>query len=449
MQIKNYIFKNLYNNQKEAIAKKVIKRNKKDTYKKDSIFNRKQESAISLFTHQNNLKSNSNNIFINNKTNSSYNININNSLNLNSNYQSQSSDKNYLAQKKKTAHTLNNNSRNFSQANKISLNNKKNIITLTSNTTATSLITNQISNYNKCITDRNIDDNKIKNINIHHNKNLSQFLLKKKIVHNNNKDLKDISNGMILKNLFGIGKKEINNNIAKNILKNKIQNKDTKCQLSYIENNNMNENILFKKKIKYFKNSNPKINKININYKLKNQNTNINLNENKTKINNNVLNIKKLNFSNLSKRFLDGKLIQGLINLNSNNNTESNAKRECSTDRANTNSNYLNAINSQLKNKEVINEQYSNINNNYIIANIINNIKLNNKKKVKKKKISRNKSIKLSENKKKIYNKNFTSLNLLLKNINIKNFPSSLKIKTMDLSKTNNNKTPSIDYNAS
>ena len=409
---------------------------------KDSIFNRKQESATSLFTHQNNQKSNSNNIYINNKTNSSYNININNSSNLNSNYQSQSSDNNFLAQKKKTAHTLSNNSRNFSQANKISLNNNKNIITLTSNTTATSLITNQISNYNKCITDRNIDDNKIKNINIHHNKNLSQFLLKKKIVQNNNKDLKDISNSMIHKNLFGIGKKEINNNRAKNILKNK----DTKYQLSYIENNNMNENSLLKKKIKYFKNSNPKI---NINYKLKNQNTNINLNENKAKIYNNVLNIKKLKFSNLSIKFLDGKLIQGLINLNSNNNTESNIKRECSTDRPNTNSNYLNTINSQLKNKEVINEQYNNINNNYIIANIINNIKLNNKKKVKKKKISRNKSIKLPENKNKIYNKNLTSLNLLLKNTNIKNNPSSLKIKTIDLSKANNNKTPYIDYNAS
>ena len=45
---------------------------------------------------------------------------------------------------------------------------KKKFLTSTSNTTATSLITNQISNYTKCITDRNIDDNKIK---INYNKN--------------------------------------------------------------------------------------------------------------------------------------------------------------------------------------------------------------------------------------------------------------------------------------
>ena len=443
MEIKNYLFKNLYNNKKESIWKKVIKRNKKDNYKKDSIFHKKQESTTSLFIHQKNQK---NNIFIKNKTNSSNNININKSSNFNSNYQSQSSEKDYLAQKKQAVHTLNTNPRNFSQANKISLNNKKKIITSTSNTTATSLITNQINNYNKCITDRNIEDNKIKNISNNHNKNLcngSQFLLKNKIAHNNNKDLKEISNDVIPKKAFGIGKKEINNNIARNILKTKIQNKDLKYQLNYNDNNPMNENILFKKKIKYFKNSNSKI---NINNKLKNQDVNMNSNENKTKLNNNVLNIKKLNFTNLPINFLDGKLIQGLMNLNSNNNTVSNSKRECTTDRANTNC--LNAINSQIKNKEVVNKQYNNINNNYIIANIINNIKLNNKK-VKKKKISRNKSIKLSEKKNKLYYTNLTSLNILLKNSNIKNYPSSLKIRTIDLSKINNNKTPSIDYNIS
>ena len=445
MEIKNYLFKNLYNNQKESIAKKVIKRNKKETYKKECIFNKKPESTTSLFTHQNNPKGN---IFVKNKTNSSNNINVNvnNSSNFNSYYQSQSSEKNNLTQKKKAGHALNSNSRNIIQANKISLNNKKKIISSTSNTTATSLINNQIGNYNKCITDRNIEDNIIKNININHNKNISngsQFLLKNRIVHNNNKDIKDISSGMMPKKIFGVGKKEINNNIAKNILKNKIQNKDAKYQLNYIDNNNMNENILFKNKIKYFKNSNSKI---NINNKLKNQNANMNINDNKTKLNNNVLNIKKLNFSNLPINFLDGKLIQGLMNLNSNNNSESNTKRECATDRTNTN--YLNTINSQLKNKEVINEQYNNINNNYIIANIINNIKLNNKK-VKKKKMSRNKSIKLSEKKNKLYNTNLTSLNILLKNSNIKNYPSSLKIRTIDSSKINNNKAPSIDYNTS
>ena len=436
MEIKNYLFKNFYTNQKENIAKKIIKRNKKEISNKDNIFNKKQESTTTLFRHHN---SKNNNIFVNNKTNSSNNINVNNSSNFNSNYQSHSSEKKNLAQKK-AGRTLNQNSRNFSQANKISLNNKKKILTSTSNTTATSLITNQINNYNKCITDRNIDDNKIKNINI--NKNIgsgSQFLGKNKVGHNN-KEIKDTQGNMIPKKTFYVGKKEINNNIAKNILKNKIQNKDTKYQLNYVDNN-MNENILFKKKIKNFKNSNSKLN----NNKLKN---NVNLNENKNKLNKNVLNIKKLNFTNLPINFLDGKLIQGIMNLNSNNTniTEANVKKECNTDRPNYN--YINSINSQMKNKEIINEQYNNINNNYIIANIINNIKLNNKK-VKKKKISRNKSIKLSEKKNKIYNTNLTSLNLLLKNSNIKNYPSSLRIRTIDLSKINNNKTPSIDYNTS
>ena len=100
MEIKNYLFKNFYNNQKESIAKKVLKRNKKDMYSKDCIFHKKQESTTSLFKQNNNQK---NNIFVGNKTNSSNNININNSSNLNSNYQSQSSDNNFLAQKKKTA----------------------------------------------------------------------------------------------------------------------------------------------------------------------------------------------------------------------------------------------------------------------------------------------------------------------------------------------------------
>ena len=437
MEIKNYLFKNFYNNQKESFAKKVIKRNKKDIFPKESIFNKKQESTTSLFTHQNFQK---NNIFLNNKTNSSNNININNSSNFNSNYQSQSSEKKKLAQKK-VGRTLNSNSRNFSQANKISLNNKKKILTSSSNTAATSLITNQISNYNKCITDRNIEDNKIKNINV--NKNLcngSQFLLKRKTIHNN-KDVKEQPGGMIPKKAFALGKKEINNNIAKNILKNKFPSKESKYQINYLDNNNMNENILFKKKIKNSKNSNSKLN----NNKIKNQNVNTNLNENKNKINNNVLNIKKLNFSNLPVNFLDGKLIQGIMNLNANNsNSEISIKKECNTDRPNYN--FIN-INPQFKNKEIVNEQYNNINNNYIIANIINNIKLNNKK-VRKKKISRNKSIKLSEKKNNIYNTNLTSLNLLLKNSNIKNYPSSLRIRTIDLSKINN-KTPSIDYNTS
>ena len=441
MDIKNYLFKNFYHNQKESIAKKVIKRNKKDMSNKECIFHKKQESTASLFKQNNNQK---NNIFVGNKTNSSNNININNSSIFKSNFQSQSSDKKNLTQKK-IGRTLNSNSRNFSQANKISLNNKKKILTSTSNTTATSLINNQITNYNKCITDRNLEDNKIKNININNNKNIgsgSQFLGKNKGGHNN-KDKKEAAGGIINKKVYYIGKKEINNNIAKNILKNKIQNKETKYQINYIENNNMNENVLFKKKIKNFKNSNSKLN----NNKLKN-NVNLNLNENKNKQNKNALNIKKLNFTNLPINFLDGKLIQGILNLNSNNTniTESNPKKECNTDR--TNYNYINNINSQLKTKETINEQYNNINNNYIIANIINNIKLNNKK-VKKKKISRNKSIKSTEKKDQLYNTDLTSLNLLLKNSNIKNYPSSLRIRTIDLSKIYNNKTPSIDYNIS
>lgn len=430
MEIKNYLFKNCYISKKETFAKKVIKRNKKDNFPKENIFNKKQESTTSLFTHQNIQK---NNLFLNNKTNSTN--NINNSYNFN--YQSQSSDKKNLAQKKATR-TLNSNSRNFSQTSKISLNNKKKILTSTSNSTATSLITNQINNYNKCITDRNIEDNK----NINANKNLchgSHLLIKNKAIYNN-KDIKDHPSNMIPKKALFMGKKEINNNIAKNILKNKFQTKESKYQINYLDNNNLNENILFKKKIKNYKNLNSKL----IFNKFKNQNVNINLNENKNRINNNVLNIKKLNFSNLPINFLDGKLIQGIMNLNTNNsNAEINAKKECNTDRPNYNIN----INPQLKNKEIINEQYNNINNNFIIANIINNIKLNNKK-LKKKKISRNKSIKLSETKNKIYNTNLTSLNLLLKNSNIKNYPSSLRIRTIDLSKINN-KTPSIDYNSS
>ena len=440
MEIKNYLFKNIYNNKKENIAKKVINRNKKDIYTKDSIFNKKPESTASLFTRKNNQK---NHIFSKNKTNSSNNININNSSNFISNYQSQSSEKKNLTQNK-TNRTLNSNSRNFSETTQISLINKKKILSSTSNTTATSLLTNQI-NYNKCITDRNLEDNKIKNITINKNYgNGSQNVRNKNFHNNNNKDFKEISGGIMAKKVFGVGKKDINNNLTKNVLKNKIQNKETKFQFNYIDNNNMNENILFKKKIKTFKNSNSKI---NIN-KMKSQNININLNGNKNKLNNNVLNIKKLNFSNLPINFLEGKLIQGILNLNGNinSNTESNLKKESNTDRANFN--YMTNINSQMKNKEIINEQYNNINNNYIIANIVNNIKLNNKK-VKRKKISRNKSIKLSEKKNKMYNTNLTSLNLLLKNSNVKYYPSSLRIRTIDLSKINNNKTPSIDYNTS
>ena len=436
MEIKNYLFKNIYNNHKENIAKKVIKRNKKDSFIKDNIFNKKKESLTSIFTHQYTKK---NKFFLNNKTNSSY--NMNSSSNFNSNYQSQSSDKKHLTQKK-IAKGLNSNYRNLSQTNKMSLNNKKKILSSTSNTTATSLITNQINNINKCITDRNIEDNK--NLNI--NKNFchaSQFFIKNKTIFNN-RDLKD-SSIVMNKKFYGINKKEnIGNNTGKNVLKNKIQKKGSKYQLNYIDkniNNIMDENILFKKKINNNKNSTLKIN----NNKLKSQNQIMNLNENKSKINNNALNIKKLNLSNLPISFLDGKMFQGIINVNGNNNIDSYTKKECITDR--TNYNYISNINSHQKNKEIISEQFNNINNNYIITNIINNIKLNNKK-IKKKKISRNKSIKLSEKENDIYNTNLTSFNLIFKNTNIKNYPSSLRIKTIDLSKINN-KMPSIDYNTS
>ena len=54
----------------------------------------------------------------------------------------------------KATRTLNYNSRNFSQTNKISLNNKKKILTSTSNSTATSLITNQINNYKSTLKDK-------------------------------------------------------------------------------------------------------------------------------------------------------------------------------------------------------------------------------------------------------------------------------------------------------
>ena len=435
MEIKNYLFKNNYNNHKENNSKNGIKRKKKDAFNKGSIFTKKQESSSSIFSNQYIKK---NNFFLNNNTNSSNNINM--SSNFISNYQSQSSEKNHLTQKK-SGKTLNSNSRNLSQANKISLNNKKKFLTSTSNTTATSLITNQINNYNKCITERNIEENK-NIINIHKNiSNIPQYFIKNKTIFNN-RELKDTSIAMIPKKVNAAKKENMsNNNIAKNILKNKIQKKDSKYQLNYIDNNtnNMNENVLLKKKIKNFKNSNSKLNY----NKLKSQNNN--LNENKNKINNNALNIKKLNLSNLPINFLEGKLIQGIMSLNTNNNIDINIKKDCNTDR--TNFNYINNINSQQKNKEIINEQYNNINNNYIIANIINNIKLNNKKIIKKK-ISRNKSIKLSEKKNSIYNTNLTSMNLILKNSNIKNYPSSLRIKTIDLSKINN-KTPSIDYNIS
>ena len=426
MEIKNYLFKNLYNNKKDIISKKVIKRNKKDILKKGSIFNKKQESSNSIYSHQNIL---------------------NNSSIFNSYYQSQSSDKKSIP--KKSGKKLN--SRNLSQANKMSLNNKKKFLTSSNNTTATSIINNQINNYNKCITDRNNEENKIKSINVNKINNGSQFVGKSKTLIN--KDLKENNYLSTVvakpKKMFGATKKDSNSNISKNMIKMKLQNKEIKYQLNYNDNNNtnniMNENILFKKKIKNFKNSNSKIQKLNIN-KLKNTNINHNLNDYKNKTIN-LLNIKKLNLSNLPINFLDGKLIQGIMNLNNNNNninTEANTKKECNTDRPNYN--YIN-INSQNKNKEMINEQYNNINNNYIIANIVNNIKLNNKK-AKKKNMSRNKSIKLSEKKNTIYNSNLTSLNILLKNTTSKNYPSSFRIKTIDLNKTNN-KSPSTDYNMS
>ena len=446
MEIKNYLFKNLYNNKKDIISKKVIKKNKKDIIKKGSIFNKKQESSNSIYSHQNIIK---NNLFVNTKTNSSNNI-INNSSIFNSYYQSQSSDKKSIP--KKSGKKLN--SRNLSQANKISLNNKKKFLTSSNNTTATSIINNQINNYNKCITDRNNEENKIKSINVNKINNGSQFVGKSKTLIN--KDIKENNYLSTVvakpKKVFGATKKDSNSNISKNMIKMKLQNKDIKYQLNYNDNNNtnniMNENILFKKKIKNFKNSNSKIQKLNSN-KLKNTNINHNLNDYKNKTIN-LLNIKKLNLSNLPINFLDGKLIQGIMNLNNNNNninSETITKKESNTDRPNYNYNYNNNVNTQNKNKEMINEQYNNINNNYIIANIVNNIKLNNKK-AKNKNMSRNKSIKLSEKKNTIYNSNLTSLNILLKNTNSKNYPSSFRIKTIDINKTNN-KSPSIDYNAS
>ena len=436
MEIKNYLFKNIYNNQKEYIAKKIIKRNKRDAHAKDSIFNKKPESTTSLFKHK---KAQKNSINLkNNKTNSLNNITINKSSNFNSNCQSQNIDKNHFT--KKTCLTLNSYSRNFSQANQISLNNKKNILTTASNTTTTSLINNQI-NYNKCITDRNLEDTKNKNINnIKNFCNGSQIISKNKNIHNN-KDLKEISANIAPKKTLGIGIKKINNNIAKYILKNKMQNKENKYQLNNIDN--INENNLFKRKIKNTKNSNSKL---NTNYnKLKNHNANNNLNENKNKLNNNILTIKKLNFSNMPMNLLEGKIIQGIFNINNNNNIESSTKKEFNTEK--TNCNNINNINSQMKGKAIINEQYNNINNNYIIANIINNIKLNNKK-VKEKK-TRNKSNKLIENNKKNYNSNLISLNLLVNKTRMNNYPSSLRIKTINLSKINNSKSPTIDYNTS
>ena len=248
MEIKNYLFKNNYNNHKENNSKNGIKRKKKDAFNKGSIFTKKQESSSSIFSNQYIKK---NNFFLNNNTNSSNNINM--SSNFISNYQSQSSEKNHLTQKK-SGKTLNSNSRNLSQANKISLNNKKKFLTSTSNTTATSLITNQINNYNKCITERNIEENK-NIINIHKNiSNIPQYFIKNKTIFNN-RELKDTSIAMIPKKVNAAKKENMsNNNIAKNILKNKIQKKDSKYQLNYIDNNtnNMNENVLLKKKNKKF-----------------------------------------------------------------------------------------------------------------------------------------------------------------------------------------------------
>ena len=450
MEIKKYLFKNQNSSQKENIINKMFKRNQKNIIKKDSIFNKKQDSSNSLFNQQNVLK---NNIFLNTKTNSSNNI-INNSSIFNSYYQSQSTDKKCIT-KKKSTRTLN--SRNLSQANKISLNNKKKFLTTTNNTTAASLINNQLNIYNKCITDRYYEENKMK---INGNKlGNSKIIDKSKILMN--KDLKDSNYFSTIvpipkKPLGGI-KKECTN-LGKNIIKSKLSIKESKYQLNYDNNkkniNIMNENILFKKKILNFKNSNSNIKKSN-KKKMKNQIINNNIINNKNKINN-LLNIKKLNLSNLSNNYFDGKIIQGIMTLNTNNTNNTNIntyadstnKKEYYTDR--TNYNYLNNINSQVKSKEIINEQYNSINNNYIIANIINNIKYNNtynNNKPKKKNISRNRSIKLSEGKNTL-NNNLTSLNVLLKNSTLKNYPSLLKIKTIDISKTNN-KTPSIENNLS
>jgi len=454
MEIKKYLFKNQYNNQKENIVNKMFKRNQKNNIKRDSIFNHKLESSNSQFTQQNIRK---NNIFLNNKTNSSNNI-INTSSIFNSYHKSQSTDKKSL-NKKKSNRTLN--SRNLSQANKISLNNK--ILTSTNNTITASLTSNQFINYNKCITDRYYEENKIKYININKLGN-NKIIGKSKTLLN--KDFKDINYlsttaSIPKKSFVGIKKDKINVsnnvNIGKNIIKSKLSNKEAKYQLNYNDNNKtnnniMNENILFKKKISNFKNANSNIKKSNKN-KMKNQNMNNLINKKKI---NNLLNIKKLNLSNLPINFFEGKIIQGIMSLNTNNinntnntnianHTDSTCKKECYTDR--TNYNYLNNINSQIKTKEIINEQYNNINNNYIIANIINNIKYNNNK-PEKKKISRNKSIKLSERKNTVNNTNLTSLNILLKNSTLRNYPSSLRIKTIDISRMNN-KTPSIEYNLS
>ena len=246
MEIKKYLFKNQNSSQKENIINKMFKRNQKNNIKKDSIFNKKQESSNSLFNHQNVLK---NNIFLNTKTNSSNNI-INNSSIFNSYYQSQSTDKKCITRKKSTS-TLN--SKNIFQANKISLNNKKKILSTTNNTTATSLINNQMNNYNKCITDRYFEENKIKYINGNKLGN-SKIIEKNKILMN--KDLKDSNYFSTIvplpkKPLGGIKKESIN--LGKNIIKSKLSNKESKYQLNYNDNNKkniniMNENILFKKK---------------------------------------------------------------------------------------------------------------------------------------------------------------------------------------------------------
>ena len=453
MEIKKYLFKNQNNNQKENINNKVFKRNQKNNIKRDSIFNHKLESSNSQFTQQNIYK---NNIFLNTKTNSSNNI-INTSSIFNSYHKSQSTDKKSL-NKKKSNRALN--SRNLSQANKISLNNKKKFLTSTNNTITSSLTNNQLINYNKCITDRYYEENKIKYININKLGN-NKIIGKSKTLLN--KDFKDtnylsITASIPKKSFVGIKKDKINTsnnfNIGKNIIKSKLSNKEAKYQLNYNDNNKtnnniMNENILFKKKISNYKNANSNIKKSNKN-KMKNQNMNNLINKKKI---NNLLNIKKLNLSNLPINFFEGKIMQGIMSLNTNNinntniinHTDSTSKKECYTDR--TNYNYLNNINSQIKTKEIINEQYNNINNNYIIANIINNIKYNNNK-PEKKKISRNKSIKLSEGKNTVNNTNLTSLNILLKNSTLRNYPSSLRIKTIDLSRMNN-KTPTIEYNLS
>ena len=451
MEIKKYLFKNQNNNQKENIVNKMFKRSQKNKIKRDSIFNHKLESSNSQFNQQNIYK---NNIFLNTKTNSSNNI-INTSSIFNSYHKSQSTDKKSL-NKKKSNRTLN--SRNLSQANKISLNNKKNFLSSTNNTITASLTSNQLINYNKCITDRYYEENKIKYININKLGNNKMIGKSKTLLNRDLKDSNYLSTTASIpkKSFVGIKKDKINIsnnvNIGKNIIKSKLSNKETKYQLNYNDNNKtnnniMNENILFKKKISNYKNTNSNIKKSNKN-KIKTQNMNNLINKKKI---NNLLNIKKLNLSNLPINFFEGKILQGIMSLNTNSNTniinhtDSTSKKECYTDR--TNYNYLNNVNSHIKTKEIINEQYNNINNNYIIANIINNIKYNNNK-PEKKKISRNKSIKLSEGKSTVNNSNLTSLNILLKNSTLRNYPSSLRINTIDISRMNN-KTPFIEYNLS